>query len=219
MIPAFIQPHNTAEAVAIQQSLATALRLADDFGIIRTIAGIDVGYDTRRNLGRAAIALVDADTCALLYSCIAYAPVAFPYVPGLLSFREVPVILAAYRTLPVAPDLLMVDGHGIAHPRRLGIAAHIGILCDKPAIGVAKKRLCGTYIEPAPQKGQTSPLYHRQEQVGTVLRSRDNTKPLFVSPGHRISQATAAAIVMAQLGGFRLPEPTRLADKLSKHGA
>jgi deoxyribonuclease V len=133
-----------------------------------------------------------------------------------LSFREVPVILKALACLREQPDLLFVDGHGVAHPRRLGIAAHIGALTGLPTIGVAKKRLCGDYREPGLRKGASSVLKHEGERIGTVLRSKDGVKPLFVSPGHRVSHETAVVLVKAYLTRYRLPEPTRLADLLSK---
>ncbi|MGQ0526452.1 MAG: endonuclease V [Alphaproteobacteria bacterium] len=133
-----------------------------------------------------------------------------------LSFREAPVILTSLNRLSRTPDLLMIDGHGITHPRRVSIAAHIGVMADLPALGVAKKRLCGRYQEPSPLKEQISPLYDGSDQIGTVLRSRDKVKPLFISPSHKISHETAIEMVKICLTRFRLPEPTRLADKLSK---
>ena len=143
-------------------------------------------------------------------------PTGFPYIPGLLSFRELPVVLKALQQLSELPDLLMVDGQGIAHPRRLGIAAHLGIMLDWPAIGVAKSRLTGKYNEPGNRKGDQSPLLDKNEKIGTVLRSKDNTAPLFISPGHRMSQETALEFTLQCLVKHRLPEPTRIADKISK---
>lgn len=151
-----------------------------------------------------------------LESIIVTAPTSFPYIPGLLSFREAPVILQALEKLGRPPDILFIDGHGIAHPRRLGIASHIGVLTGLPAIGVAKSVLCGNYEEPGPAKGSATPLIHKGEKIGTVLRSRDNVKPIFISPGHRIVHESAVALVLRCLTRYRLPEPVRLADKLSK---
>ena len=139
--------------------------------------------------------------------------VQLPYIPGLLSFREAPNVLLAYQQLRQKPDVIMVDGHGIAHPRRMGIAAHLGVLLDLPTFGVAKQKLTGTFQEPGTQKGSRSPLTHKNgELLGEVIRSKDNINPLFVSPGHRCDQATATRLTLACLRGYKLPEPTRLAD-------
>jgi deoxyribonuclease V len=188
--------------------------LQDDFGELRTIAGVDVGYDYASKRSRAALVMLRNGE--LEHSLVVYDATSFPYVPGLLSFREAPVILKALACLKTPPDLLFVDGHGIAHPRRLGIAAHIGVLTGLPTIGVAKKRLCGEYREPGLRKGAATRLRHEGEHIGTVLRTRENVKPVFVSPGHRVSHATAVKLVKQQLVGYRLPQPTRLADLLSK---
>ncbi len=211
-------PSSVDAARTIQNELRNAVRVEDDFGDIRTIAGVDVGYDMERNLGRASIVVLDATTLEPVATAQAYLTPGFPYVPGFLSFREIPVILEALKCLPVQPSLLMVDGQGIAHPRRLGIAAHLGVVTGLPSIGVAKSLLIGRYIEPDLKAGAFSPLLDRagDEIIGTVLRSRDNVKPLFISPGHRVGQESAVRIVRASLRGYRLPEPTRLADKLSK---
>jgi deoxyribonuclease V len=207
-------PGSVAEAIAIQQELRKRVVLEDVFGELRTIAGIDVGYDYTRKLSRAALVVLRDGK--VVEEVVAYDATPFPYVPGLLSFREAPVILKALAQLREPPDLLFVDGHGVAHPRRLGIAAHIGVLTGLPTLGVAKKRLCGEHREPGAHKGAACLLKHAGERIGTVLRTRPNVKPVFVSPGHRVSHATAVALVKSQLAGYRLPEPTRLADKLSK---
>jgi deoxyribonuclease V len=177
-----ITPASVAEAIAIQQEMRHRVILRDEFSSAQTIAGIDVGYDPRRNLSRAALVLMKDGE--LVASVIAFDTTPFPYVPGLLSFREAPVVLKALARLPEMPDILFVDGQGIAHPRRLGIAAHLGVLTGLPAIGIAKKRLCGVYEEPGLQRGARSELMHLEEKIGTVLRSKDKVKPLFVSPGH-----------------------------------
>ncbi len=212
----YLWPRTTAEAVALQKELRHKVRIKDEGRAIRLIAGIDVGYDPALNISRCAIVLMEAQTLELSFSNIVEQPTPFPYVPGLLSFREAPIILDTLKTLPRQPDLLMIDGHGIAHPRRLGIASHVGVLANMPAVGVAKKRLAGVYKEPGPNKGDTSALMDKGEKIGTVLRSKTNVKPLFISPGHRISHEKALEIVMACLRKHRLPEPTRLADRLSK---
>ena len=207
-------PASSAEAVAIQQELRQRVVLNDDFGELRTIAGIDVGYDLKTNQSRAALVILRNGELA--NSVVAYDETPFPYVPGLLSFREAPVILKALACLQEPPDLIFVDGHGVAHPRRLGVAAHIGVLSGLPTIGVAKKKLCGDFDEPGARKGDRSILTHKGERIGTVLRSKEKVKPLFISPGHRVSHETAVALVLQHLTRYRLPEPTRLADKLSK---
>lgn len=138
--------------------------------------------------------------------------VELPYIPGFLAFRESPNLLKAYEKLQLKPDLIMVDGHGIAHPRRLGIASQLGVLLQKPTMGVAKKVLTGKYEEPLPEKGSLAPLLHKQEHIANVLRTKNNVKPVFVSPGHLIDLETATEIALATALKHRLPEPTRLAD-------
>ncbi|QIX62253.1 endonuclease V [Hymenobacter sp. BT18] len=139
--------------------------------------------------------------------------VTLPYIPGLLAFREAPNLLLAYEKLQHRPDVIMVDGHGIAHPRRMGIAAHLGVMLNRPTFGVAKQKLTGVYQEPALQKGSITPLTDKSgELLGEVIRSKDKVNPLFVSPGHLCDQATATRLTLACLRGYKLPEPTRLAD-------
>lgn len=211
-------PKNATEALEIQQAMRGRVSLKDDFGNIRTIAGIDVGYDIKRNVSKAALVVVDMDTLLPIMSVTAEDPTPFPYIPGLLSFREAPVIVKALEQLKEIPDILFIDGQGIAHPRRLGVAAHMGVLTGLPAIGVAKSVLCGKYEEPGIAKGNRSDLVHKGEKIGTMYRSREKCKPLIISPGHRVSHDSAVALVERCLTRYRLPEPTRLADKLSKIG-
>ena len=142
-------------------------------------------------------------------------PTTFPYIPGFLSFREIPALLKALEQLKITPDLIFCDGQGIAHPRRLGIACHLGVLIDVPAIGVAKSLLVGKYGEVPQEKGSCTPLQDQGETIGVVLRSRVNVKPIYISIGHRISLPTAVKYVRDCLGKYRLPEPTRIADKLA----
>lgn len=211
------KPVNPKHAAQIQREMRSQVSLTNNFGTVKTIAGIDVGYDNRKNLAKAALVIMDVTTLTVLDSFVAIKSVDFPYIPGLLSFREAPVIMKVLQNLNQnKPDMLFIDGHGVAHPRNLGIAAHIGVLSDYPTIGVAKKKLCGTYIEPDLIKGSTSILHHKNERIGTVLRSRNNVKPLFISPGHKVDHDTAVNLVKRCLVKYRLPEPTRLADKLSK---
>lgn len=212
----FPLPANGQEARAVQEDLRGRLRIGDDFGEIRRMAGVDVGYNLKTGMSRASIVVLDWQTLEVLEQLVVEEPTEFPYISGLLSFREIPVILSALERLTTPPDALMVDGQGIAHPRRMGIAAHLGVLLDMPAIGVAKSRLTGKYDEPALHKGAAEPLLDKGERIGMVLRSRDGVKPLFISPGHRVGVDTAVAWVQHSLTRYRLPEPTRLADKFSK---
>ena len=216
-IPEISWPADAAEAIAIQQALRRQVHIGDDFPTLKIIAGVDVSYDIKNNISRAVIVLMKIEDLKPLDIVVATLPTAFPYSPGLLSFREIPVILNALKRLPKQPDLLMVDGQGIAHPRRLGIAAHLGVLTNMPAIGVAKSRLTGTYIEPGMHKGNQTILLSGKERLGTVLRSKNKTKVLFISPGHRVGHETSVALVLQCLTRYRLPEPTRIADKISKN--
>lgn len=212
----FVTPRDAHDAVAIQQALRERVILENRFDDIHIMAGVDVSYDIADNLTRAYIVLFDAQSREMIMSVRAIAPTVFPYIPGLLSFREIPALLEAFACLPVRPDLLMVDGQGVAHPRRLGIAAHLGVLLDLPAIGVAKKRLCGKHDAPGAHKGDHVPLIHKGETIGTVLRSKEKCNPLFISAGHRIDQQTAFTIAQDWITRYRLPEPTRIADQISK---
>lgn len=189
---------------------------SNQFDEIRFLAGVDVSYDIATDLTRAYIVLFNARTHDIMQTVRAITPTVFPYIPGLLSFREIPALLDAFACLDVRPDMLMVDGQGVAHPRRLGIAAHLGVLLDMPAIGVAKKRLCGKYDEPGDEKGSASLLMDKGERIGTVLRSKARCTPLFISAGHRIDQDTALEITQDWITTYRLPEPTRIADQISK---
>ncbi len=214
--PDFPIPSSITAAQEQQQKLRQRIHLSDDFPPPHSIAGVDVGYDLAGQRAHASIVLLRYPDLSILEQHQAFSPIQFPYVPGLLSFREIPAILFALQALQQMPDLLMVDGHGIAHPRRMGIATHLGLWLNRPAIGVAKSKLCGTYAPLADTKGAQSPLFHQGEQIGTVLRSKLRCNPLFISPGHRISHATAVNITQQAITRYRLPEPTRLADTLSK---
>ena len=212
-------PESPAEARTLQEALRDRVIREDRFGRLRRIAGIDVAYARRRHLTWAALALSTMPDLLLEESALAMVPTGFPYVPGLLSFRETPAVLEALPLVSHRPDLLMVDGHGYAHPRRFGIACHIGVLTDTPTIGVAKSRLVGRHEEPGPNRGDRVPLLDGQEVIGMVVRTRPGVRPVYVSIGHRVSLERAVELVLACGRGFRLPEPTRLADKLSRcHG-
>jgi deoxyribonuclease V len=199
------------DAFRIQKELTKKLVLDDDPGDPALVAGVDVAFSRGRDLLYAAIVVLDSETMEPVEVASAAQQPVFPYVPGLLTFREGPVVLQAYEQLKRPPDLLMFDGQGIAHPRGLGLAAHMGVLLDKPSIGCAKSRLVGEFKEPKQKRGAMRTLSLHRQKVGVVLRTKDNTKPLFVSPGHRITVETAAKRVLEAGRGYRLPEPTRLA--------
>ena len=203
------------EAREIQQRLAAYVELNDRFGRIERVAGVDVGFEAQGKITRAAIAVLAYPSLALLEWKLARLPTAFPYVPGLLSFREVPAVLEAYDRLDRIPDLLLCDGAGYAHPRRLGIACHLGLLLDIPAIGVAKSRLIGRHAEPPLEKGGWTPLKDKEETIGAVLRTRTKVRPLYISSGHRVSLQAAINLVLACTTRYRLPETTRLADRMA----
>src|SRR5512143_230029 len=203
------------EAVALQRQLCTLVERADRFGTVQRVAGVDVGFEGGGTITRAAVAMLRFPELTLEHHAIARLPTSFPYVPGLLSFREIPAVLKALEQLPLLPDLLLCDGQGIAHPRRFGIAAHLGVLTDLPAIGVAKSRLVGEH-DPLPQeKGSWVPLRHHDEVIGAVLRTRNGVAPLYVSTGHRVSLETAIHYVLACTTRYRLPETTRWAHRLA----
>ena len=204
-----------AAARTMQSELAKRVSLRDDFPEPRVLAGFDVGFEEEGAITRAAVVLLDAATLQSVESHIARIGTSMPYVPGLLSFRELPALMAALAMLTRTPDLVFVDGQGIAHPRRLGIAAHFGVATGLPALGVAKKVLAGRHDDPGPTPGDRAPLMHRGEQIGWALRSKPRCNPLIVSPGHRISMDTAVEWVVRTLRGYRLPEPTRLADRIA----
>ncbi len=199
------------DAFQIQKELTRKLLFEDDTDDPALIAGVDVAFSRARDLLYAAIVVFDAETMQPVEVASAAQQPVFPYVPGLLTFREGPVVLQAYEKLKLEPDLVMFDGQGIAHPRGLGLAAHMGVILDKPSIGCAKSRLVGEFKEPKQKRGAMRTLSLHRKKVGVVLRTRDNTKPLFVSPGHRITIETAVKRVLEAGRGYRLPEPTRLA--------
>lgn len=206
-------------ARSLQRELARQVSLIDDFPPLRMIAGVDVGFEEGGAVTRAAAVLLDAETLQPVAEHLARVPTSMPYIPGLLSFRELPAVLQALAGLPHAPDLILCDGQGIAHPRRLGIAAHLGVVSGLPTIGVAKKILIGTHEELGLARGDRVDLVYQGEVLGTVLRSKDRVRPLIVSPGHRVSLASAPRLVMACVTRYRLPEPTRLADRLASRRA
>ncbi len=203
------------EAIAIQQRLRELVRLEDCFDEVKRVAGVDVGFEQGNTVTRAAVAVLDFPGLELVDRSIVRQPTRFPYVPGLLSFREAPAVLEALRQLRESPDLLLVDGQGIAHPRRFGIACHLGVLSGIPSIGVAKSRLVGHHEEVPDERGSWVPLEDKGEIIGAVLRSRKGVRPLYVSPGHCVTLATAIEYVMACVTRYRLPETTRWAHRLA----
>ena len=214
------------QAIALQKALAGAVVRSDRLGpggrrAIRRVAGVDAAFADGGRVIRAAAVLLDYPGLAPVDQVLVECPTAFPYVPGLLSFREVPALLEALSGLGALPDLIFCDGHGYAHPRRFGLACHLGLWLDTPAIGVAKSRLTGRHDEPGPAKGDMAWLLagggaRPRERIGAVVRTRERVKPVYVSAGHRVSLRTAVVLTRACTTRYRLPEPTRLADKLSK---
>ena len=182
---------------------------------IDSVAGVDVGFKQGGEVTRAAVAVLDYPTLQLKDQAVAEVETRFPYVPGLLSFREVPAVLEALQKLPQVPNILLCDGQGIAHPRRFGIASHLGVLLDHPTIGVGKSRLIGTHDPVPEEKGSWVPLLDQGEVIGAVLRTRKGVKPLYVSPGHRVCLETAIFWVMSCVTRYKLPETTRWAHRLA----
>ncbi|MEP0869434.1 deoxyribonuclease V [Trichocoleus desertorum AS-A10] len=208
-------PATAEEATIIQQQLRGDIIKEDQLGTVQRVAGVDVGFEADGTITRAAIAVLSFPELQLIEQAIARRPTTFPYIPGFLSFREIPAVLDALEQIATPPDLLLCDGHGIAHPRRMGIAAHLGLLVNLPAVGVGKSLLVGKHDEVLEERGAWQPLQHRGETVGAVLRTRVGTKPLYISLGHRISLPTALDYVMRCTTKWRLPETTRHAHKLA----
>ncbi len=213
------------EAVALQKRLARHIRRSNRLpggrAGIRRIGGVDVAFAENGRVTRAAAVLLAWPGLALVEQAVAERPTSFPYVPGLLSFREVPALLDALGRLRHQPDVVLCDGHGYAHPRRFGLACHLGLWLDIPTFGVAKSRLTGFHEEPGTAKGETAWLLAKDgprvgERLGAVLRTRAGVKPVYVSVGHHIALRTAVALTLACTTRYRLPEPVRLADRLSK---
>lgn len=208
-------PTGIAEARAIQESLRGKVVARDRLGRISTVAGIDVGFEKHGSVTRAAVVVLDFPGLAPVEQVVARRPTCFPYVPGYLSFREVPAVLAAMKKLRTRPELLLCDGQGLAHPRRFGLACHLGLLLDIPSIGVAKSRLIGVHAEVPEPKGGWTALEDDGEVIGAVLRTRAGVKPVYVSVGHRISLVTAIDYVLRCTTRYRLPETTRHAHRLA----
>lgn len=200
------------QATIIQKELKDTVKIIPYNGPLNYVAGADISFNKFSTTVYAGIVMMEFPSMKPVGYSLVKKEVLFPYVPGFLAFREVPALLDAWAQLPLKPDILVVDGHGIAHPRRMGIASHFGVLAQQPTIGSAKKKLFGMYEEPGMEKGSYTPLTDRQGQpLGNVLRSKSNVKPVFVSPGHLIDVQSSTAILLQCIKSYRLPEPTRLA--------
>jgi deoxyribonuclease V len=204
------------EAMQIQRELAGRVIEQDRLPPVHFVAGVDVGFEGESNrTARAAVVVLNFPALQPVDYAIARAPVAFPYIPGLLSFRELPVVLSALEQLKIVPDVFVVDGHGRSHPRRMGIACHLGVLLDLPTIGCAKSILCGKADEPANRVGAQSPLMDGAEQIGAALRTRAGAKPVYISIGHLVSLDRAVDVVRQCCTRYRLPETTRYAHRVA----
>jgi deoxyribonuclease V len=201
------------EARLLQKKLASYVVRENRLGPVTMVAGVDVGL--RDDAAQAAVVILNFPDLDIVEKAMATRKVDFSYISGLLGFREGPVILEALEKLATKPDLIIFDGHGVAHPRRLGIASHIGLLVDLPAIGCAKSRLCGHHEEPDFEMGNHVPLVDQGETIGAVVRTRSRTKPMYVSVGHRVDLKTSIKYVLACCRGYRLPETTRQAHRLA----
>lgn len=211
-------PTDIPSAITLQHALRKQIVVADDFGTITTVAGVDAGFEDGQTIARAAVVVLAFPELKPLDYALARRPVEFPYVPGLLSFRETPVLLDALQQLRATPDLIICDGQGIAHPRRFGIACHLGLLTSIPTIGCAKSRLIGHHDQLPNERGARMPLLDNGEQIGVVLRTRTGVKPVYVSPGNRVGMEAAVQFTLACLTKYRLPETTRAAHNLASHG-
>lgn len=215
-IPPAPHPWNLSprEAVAVQRRLAAKVRRSGRRRRLRWVAGLDAAFSPDGERVLAGVVLWDARDAVAVEEHVALRRLAFPYVPGLLSFREAPALLSVLRKLERRPDVLMCDGQGIAHPRRFGIASHLGVVAGIASVGCAKSRLTGHHAEPGAARGSRTPLLDDGEVIGAVLRTRDGVRPVYVSIGHRVDLETAVALVLDCGAGRRLPEPTRRADRL-----
>ena len=201
------------EAVQIQHRLRERVEVSDRFSNVCKVAGADIALDLKSKIAIAGVIVYSYPEMKEIERVWAKRPLTFPYVPGLLSFREIPTLTAAFAKLKNRPDLILVDGHGFAHPRRVGIASHLGLVLDCPTVGCAKSVLCGEAEEPADEAGAASELIHKQEVIAIALRSRIGCRPIYISTGHRVSLASAVKFGLSVLDGHRVPRPTREADR------
>lgn len=216
MIVQPLHPWNVTyeEAIKIQEDLRARVVLDLSFRVPKYVAGVDVSASKGSAIGWAAAVVLSFPDLEIVEERWAEGTINFSYIPGLLSFREIPLLIKAIELLSIEPDVLLCDGQGIAHPRRMGIATHLGILLDKPTIGCAKSRLTGIHDEVGPKKGEYVPLVEGDEIIGVVLRTRDGTKPVFVSQGYGISLEDATKLVLACVTKYRIPQPIRAAHNL-----
>jgi deoxyribonuclease V len=203
-----------AEAVAMQQELRDKIQLTPLTKPVKTIAGADISFNKYSETVYAGIIVLSYPEMKPIAESTIIAATRFPYIPGLLGFREVPALLEAWNKLETKPDVLVLDGQGIAHPRRMGIATHFGLVAQTPTIGCAKSLLTGKYEEPQDIPGATMPLKDREEVIGTVLRTKRKCNPVYISPGHLITMQESIDIIMKCIAAYRIPEPTRLAHLL-----
>lgn len=213
--PPYPWPQTESEALAIQEKWRSQVKTTPDFSSVNYVAGVDLAYSADDTITKAAIVVLSFPDLQLCDRAIALRPTTFPYIPGFLSFREVPAVLDAWEKLKICPDLLLCDGQGLAHPRRFGLACHLGVLTNIPAIGVAKSRFIGQHDPLEENRGSWQPLIDQGEIVGAVVRSRTGVQPIYVSIGHRLDLTTAIDYVLQCTPKYRLPETTRLADQLA----
>jgi deoxyribonuclease V len=202
-----------SEAMEIQQQLRSRVSMERTVGQVNTMAGVDVSF--KGEVARAAIVVLSYPELTPLDYSLADLPAEFPYIPGLLAFREAPAVLAALEKLKTEPDLFIFDAQGLAHPRRMGLATHLGVVIDRPSIGCAKSRLCGSHHEPGPERGSYTYLYDEDEVIGAVVRTKTDVNPLYVSIGHKVDLSTAIEYVVNCCTGYRLPETTRYAHRVA----
>ncbi len=202
-----------AKAIEVQRRLQKKIVLRGTLDNVGLVAGADVSFLRDDPIGFAAVVVLTFPQLELVEIATASGPLEFPYIPGLLTFREGPLLVKAFRKIRSVPDVVLFDGHGIAHPRRFGLACHMGLVLDLPAIGCAKTILVGDYKQPGKQKGSYAALHHGYFTLGRVLRTRRSVKPIFVSPGHKISVPLATSFSLTCSPNHRIPEPTRLAHK------
>ncbi|BAU10527.1 endonuclease V [Leptolyngbya sp. NIES-3755] len=214
--PFIFNPTPPEDAISLQQELRKLVIQSDEFGTVRTVAGVDVGFEDDDRIACAAIAVLRFPDLTLQESVIVRRPTTFPYIPGLLGFREVPIVMEALATLKMQPDLLICDGNGYIHPRRCGFACHLGVVSGLPAIGVAKTPYLGTHAPVGIDRGAWEPIHDAGEIIGAAVRTQANVKPVYVSIGHRIGLNSAIDLVLHCSPKYRLPETTRQADQLSK---
>lgn len=209
-------PADESEAVAMQAELASCVVVADHAGAVETVAGLDIAYGKDGDEVVATAVVLRRGDLEVLDQSVVRGRTDFPYVPGLLAFRELPLLLRAVESLSVAPDVFVCDGYGLTHPRRFGLACHLGVVLDMPAIGVAKNPPHVAVDEPGPRRGDWSPIHGGEEVIGCALRTREEVKPVYVSVGHRCTLDTARELVLELAPRYRLPEPIRAADHLGR---